>query len=156
MIESNDCNASTPSRRVAQCGIALIVLASPAFAEESGTLTVRVMGLRSSTGRVGCTIFDGPRGFPVDPTAALKQRWCPIEGSTSSCRFEALTRGTYAAACFHDENGNGALDRGVFGIPKEGTVASNHARGTLGTPRFADAKFAFSGTPADLALRMGY
>jgi len=34
--------------------------------------------------------------------------------------------GTYAIACYHDENDNGKLDTNFLGIPKEGTGASNY------------------------------
>lgn len=63
---------------------------------------------------------------------------------------------TYALACFHEENKNGKLDTGLFGIPSEGTVASNQAKGFMGPPSFKDAKFAFSGGSTELRLRMGY
>ena len=51
---------------------------------------------------------------------------------------------------------NGKLDTGLFGIPTEGTVASNHAKGFMGPPTFDKAKFSFSGTVSELQLRMGY
>jgi uncharacterized protein (DUF2141 family) len=53
----------------------------------------------------------------------------------------AIPQGTYAIACYHDENNNGKLDTKFMGIPKEGTGASNDARGTMGPPKFKDAKF---------------
>jgi uncharacterized protein (DUF2141 family) len=119
-------------------------------------LTIRVENLRSNDGRVGCTLYDGPRGYPVDATAALQQRWCPIQARGSTCTFDPIPRGTYAVACFHDENNNGKLDRNLLGIPTEGTVASNHAKGRLGPPKYDDAKFAFPGTPTELVLSMSY
>ena len=59
-------------------------------------------------------------------------------------------------ACFHDENKNGKLDTGLFGIPTEGTVVSNHAKGFMGPPSFDKAKFSFAGAASQLDLRMGY
>jgi Uncharacterized protein conserved in bacteria (DUF2141) len=61
-----------------------------------------------------------------------------------------------AIACFHDENKNGKLDTGLFGIPTEGTVASNHARGFMGPPSFDKAKFSLAGAATTMDLRMGY
>jgi uncharacterized protein (DUF2141 family) len=112
--------------------------------------------LRSNEGRVGCTLYDGPKGFPVDATAARQQRWCTIASQASACAFDPIPQGTYAVACFHDENGNGKLDRNFLGIPTEGTVASNHAKGRLGPPKYDDAKFTFPGHPTELVLRMSY
>jgi uncharacterized protein (DUF2141 family) len=119
-------------------------------------LTVRVTALRSGAGQVGCMIYGSAKGFPTDPSAALQRRWCPIEKNASTCAFDPLPAGVYAVACFHDENGNGKLDTGLFGIPKEGTVVSNHARGVMGPPSFDDAKFSLPGGARELALRMGY
>jgi uncharacterized protein (DUF2141 family) len=101
-------------------------------------------------------IYDSPKGFPTDPSAALQRRWCPIDRTTSLCAFDPLPAGVYAVACFHDENANGKLDTGLFGIPTEGTVVSNHAKGVLGPPSFDAAKFSFAGVDVELALRMGY
>jgi uncharacterized protein (DUF2141 family) len=101
-------------------------------------------------------IYDSPRGFPTDPAAAAQKLWCPIASAASTCSFDPIPAGTYAVACFHDENKNGKLDTGLFGIPTEGTVVSNHAKGFMGPPSFEKAKFSFPGTPGALDLRMGY
>ena len=119
-------------------------------------LTVVVTGLRSAKGKVGCTLFAGPRGFPSDPDAAVQRLWCKIDRASSTCPFQPVPAGTYAVACFHDENDNGKIDTGLFGIPTEGTVVSNHAKGTFGPPKYRDAKFAFSAEPMTMTLRMGY
>jgi uncharacterized protein (DUF2141 family) len=138
---------------------ALALLASSSSAADPPTtavLTVRIAGLRSNGGQVGCTIYNSARGFPTDASAALQRRWCPIANGASACAFDPLPAGVYAVACFHDENKNGKLDTGLFGIPKEGTVVSNHAKGFLGPPSFKDAKFSFDAVARDLELRMGY
>jgi uncharacterized protein (DUF2141 family) len=101
-------------------------------------------------------LFGSAAGFPTDPLAAAQKRWCPINNKTSTCSFDPIPAGTYAVACFHDENKNGKLDTGLFGIPTEGTVASNHAKGFMGPPSFDKAKFSFAGVASELSLRMGY
>jgi uncharacterized protein (DUF2141 family) len=133
----------------------LAAATSLADAPPMGILTVRVSQLRSSDGQVGCMIYNSARGFPTDPSAALQRRWCAIVSGAAACAFDPIPRGTYAVACFHDENKNGKLDTGLFGIPKEDTVASNHARGFMGPPSFDKAKFYFSGAASELQLRMG-
>ncbi len=134
--------------------VLLLTIVSPADADAS--LDVRISALHSSRGQVGCTLYRGPQGFPKDPNAAIQRKWCPITGSTSLCRFDPIPAGTYAVACFHDENGNSKLDTGLFGIPKEGVVVSNRAKGTLGPPSYDDAKFTFNGNATELALPMSY
>jgi uncharacterized protein (DUF2141 family) len=121
-----------------------------------GVLSVKITGLRSNNGQVGCTIYTSAKGFPTDSSAALQREWCPIANSVSTCSFDPIPAGTYAVACFHDENKNGKLDTGLIGIPTEGTVASNHAKGFMGPPSFDKAKFSFLGAAAEMQLRMGY
>lgn len=53
-------------------------------------------------------------------------------------KFNSLKAGTYAIRYFHDENENGELDTGTFGIPTEGYGFSNDARGFMGPPSFDD------------------
>jgi uncharacterized protein (DUF2141 family) len=129
---------------------------SSADSPQTGAITVHVAGLHSKSGQVGCALYDSAKGYPKDASAALESRFCPIDKNSSVCVFRPVPAGTYAIACFHDENGNGKLDTGLFGIPKEGVCASNGATGTLGPPSFNDAKFDTSGTPRDVSVRMKY
>lgn len=129
--------------------------ADESAAAGSAALAVRLT-LRNSNGEVGCMLFGSPRGFPRDPGAALQRKWCGISNAQSLCPFDPVPAGTYAIACFHDENGNGKLDTGLFGIPAEGTVASNHAKGFMGPPSFEDAKLRVGAGPAELRLRVSY
>lgn len=136
----------------------VLLAGSPSIADTppTGVLSVRISQLRSNNGQVGCTLYSSSKGFPTDPTAALQRRWCRITSAASTCTFDPIPAGIYAVACFHDENKNGKCDTGLFGIPTEGTVVSNHAKGFMGAPSFDKAKFSFSGTASDLQLRMGY
>jgi len=101
-------------------------------------------------------LFDSSKGFPTNPSAAIQKTWATIVHAEAACRFEPIPAGIYAVACFHDENDNGKLDTGLFGIPQEGTVVSNHAKGFMGPPTFDAAKFSFSGRPTEVRLRIGY
>ena len=134
----------------------LAVSPSPADAPATGVLTLRVTSLRSNNGQVGCTIYSSAKGFPKDSSMALQRLWCPIADAASTCTFDPIKAGIYAVGCIHDENKNGKLDTGMFGIPTEGTVVSNHAKGFMGPPSFEKAKFSFAGVASSLELRMGY
>jgi uncharacterized protein (DUF2141 family) len=122
----------------------------------TAVLSVRLVDLRNNNGQIGCGLWASEKGFPKDRSAALQTKWCPIANKESLCSFDPIPAGTYAVACFHDENNNGILDTGLFGIPTEGVVASNHAKGFMGPPSFKDAKFSFPGTATELRLKMGY
>jgi uncharacterized protein (DUF2141 family) len=78
-----------------------------------------------------------------------------VSGTTATCLFPNVKPGTYAVAGYHDENGNGKLDMGLFG-PTEGWFASRDARGLLSAPSFDDAKFKFSAAPLKLSARIVY
>jgi len=136
-----------------------VLLAGPLSGADSSptaVLSVRISQLRSNDGQVGCTLYDSVKGFPKDSSAALQRRWCGINNKISTCSFDPIPAGTYAVACFHDENKNGKCDTGLFGIPTEGTIVSNNAKGFMGPPSFDKAKFVFAGVATELQLRMGY
>ncbi len=122
----------------------------------TAVLSVRLVDLRNNSGQIGCALYASEKGFPKDHSAALQTKWCAIANKESSCNFDPIPAGVYAVACFHDENKNGKLDTGLFGIPTEGVVSSNHAKGFMGPPTFKDAKFSFPGAATELRLRMGY
>jgi uncharacterized protein (DUF2141 family) len=123
--------------------------------EPKATLTMRLT-VRDDRGQVGCALFNSAKGFPTDSSAAVQRKWCAIEKTESACQFEPVPAGTYAVACFHDENKNGKLDKNLLGIPSEGSVASNNAKGSMGPPSFEDAKFSLAAKPTVLRLTMNY
>jgi uncharacterized protein (DUF2141 family) len=137
-------------------GVTVASVIAAADSPATGVLTVRISQLRSNNGQVGCALYRSADGFPTDPSKAAQMRWCSIKEKASACAFDPIPAGTYAIACFHDENGNGRLDKNFLGIPQEGTVVSNHAKGFMGPPPFDKAKFSFAGTATAIDLRMGY
>jgi uncharacterized protein (DUF2141 family) len=150
-------HATTKTLLVALAGAALFsVTSSSADPPTTGVLTIGVTSLRSNNGHVGCAVYNSAQGFPTDPARALQRVWCPISTGASRCSFDPIPAGTYAVACFHDENDNGKLDTGLLGIPTEGVLASNQAKGFMGPPSFDRAKFSFSGATSELHLKMGY
>lgn len=64
--------------------------------------------------------------------------------------------GHYAVQLFHDENGNHKVDRGLFGIPKEGVGFSNNFRISTRAPRFSDAEFTVGGGGARMTISLQY
>jgi uncharacterized protein (DUF2141 family) len=122
----------------------------------TATLSARVVDLRNDRGKVGCALYASEKGFPRDASAAVQMKWCPIAKKESLCAFDPIPAGTYAVACFHDENDNGKMDHGVFGIPTEGAAASNHAKGFMGPPSFKDARFWFPAAATEIRLAVVY
>ena len=139
---------------------ASLLVTSAGMAQEralpDGTILVTVTGLESEEGRVLCALFRGSRGFPTDKDRIFKGAiGTPREGS-ARCRFDDVPLGTYGIAVFHDEDSDGEMDTGLFGIPTEGYGASNDARGTMGPPSWEDARFGFDGTSKRMRIRIEY
>lgn len=127
-------------RLVGGLGAALI-LAGPAVAASSdGDVSATVTDLRSSKGEVLACLTTRPDTFPEcnrDPHArTLRIPAAP----TVVLDFGPVPAGRYAISLFHDENGNGRLDKRLF-IPREGYGFSRNAPVVMGPPRFASAVF---------------
>lgn len=117
------------------------MLAAAAPAPRS-TLTVEVANVRAARGTVK---------VDVCPEAEFLKDGCSWSGSAPArlgvtrVTVPNLPAGRYAVQVFLDENNNGEVDRGLFGIPKEGVGFSNDARIALGPPKFSDAVFTVGG-----------
>jgi uncharacterized protein (DUF2141 family) len=119
------------------------------------TLDIAVSGMHSDKGTLYLSIYNSEKGFPRDPKSAFRLTYARIINGISTFRFDKLPKGTYAIACYHDENSNSKLDANLFGVPTEGTGASNDARGFLGPPKFRDAKFSLDHDTA-ITIRIRY
>jgi uncharacterized protein (DUF2141 family) len=134
------------------------------LAAGSGELRITVEGIRSAHGTVLIGLYDGPGTFEkaVNPSARESFLIAPGRFGAVALRANAAMRsgvvftnlepGRYAAVAFHDENGNGKLDKNFLGIPAEPYGFSNHAQGFLGPPSFADAAIALG--DGDSAIRI--
>ena len=121
--------------------MACCVLAVPmtALADGAGALIVNLSGMKSDEGRMVYAIWSGPEGWLEGNT--LREGAVEITEGRSMIRFEDLAHGEYAISVYHDRNGNGKLDTGLFGIPKEPLGTSNDAKIRFGPPRYEDAAF---------------
>jgi uncharacterized protein (DUF2141 family) len=120
-----------------------------------GRIEVRIENVRSSNGSVGVALFNTNKGFPDKNTMAL-------EGLSVSANkrcevvFEDVPFGTYAVSVLHDENGNGKMDKGFLGIPKEGFGTSNNPEIKMGPPSFTDSSFNLESKGLTLNIIMKY
>lgn len=122
----------------------------------ANSIKVLVVGLHSNDGEVDCALFASADGFPGDSAKAARTAKSKIENGQAVCIFGGVAPGRYAIAVFHDENGNGKLDRNFMGIPKEGVGASNDAVGSFGPPKFDAARFYYPGDRSVLAIHVKY
>lgn len=122
---------------------------------DAASLEVIVTGVGDGPGTVRVGGYAGSDGFPEPEKKAFGVSLVAA-GGTARAVVEDLKPGVYAVAVFHDENGNGVLDKGLFGIPKEGYGFSGDATGFMGPPDFADAAFTLDQAQATITIQLRY
>jgi len=120
-----------------------------------GRIEVLIDNVRSADGVVGVALFNAKKGFPDKNALAFQGRSIP---ANSRCEvvFENVPYGVYAVSVLHDENGNGKMDKGLFGIPKEGFGTSNNPETKMGPPSFSDSRFDLASKELTLNIGMKY
>jgi uncharacterized protein (DUF2141 family) len=121
----------------------LFTMPLPAQSPNAATFTVHIVNARNANGVVRIALFQNAEGFPGDASKALLTQPAKIDPQTLTAQavFSGIPQGTYAVMVFHDENGNGKLDKNLVGIPKEGYGASNNPAKKMRPPAFDEAKF---------------
>ena len=106
-------------------------------------VTLRVQGLTSSRGVVECVLWSSPTGFPTQPVSGVvKVMARPLATHEATCVFDDVRPGLRAISFIHDENENGKMDQGLFGMPLEGYGFSRDPKPFMRAPRFDEAAFA--------------
>ena len=142
----------TTAARAALLLLAAVIVASvPAMA---APLTVTVDNLRNGNGDVRLSAFASAAEWP-DNSAAANDKVEPAQKGSVVFHFD-LPPGTYAIACFHDENANGRFDQNFLGIPKEGYGFSNNVHPFFSAPSFESASFVLPPEGAALTIHMIY
>jgi len=140
--------------------LASIAAAQTPIAMPSATpqnpLDIEVIGLRSDSGEVGCSIFNDARAFPRDDSKVLRHVWAPIHAGKAVCEFTGLAPGDYAAVVFHDENGDHKFNMNAFGMPMEGYGFSNDAASLFAPPDFKSAAFNYNGQHLYIVINIRY
>lgn len=133
-------------------GAFLAVAAGDVAAAE---LRVKVTELRSDDGGVHFALYATPESFPKadDRFAGAEVKASDRGGSWV---FRDLAPGRYAVAVYHDENGNGEFDQGIFGIPLEGYAFSNGATAFFGPPGFDEAAVTVGEGVTEITIEMTY
>ena len=121
----------------------ICILSFQLFSQSSGTLIVEINSFRNDDGKVAISIHNGDDGFPGGEETMVQAKYASIQDGKAIAEFDNLPFEEYAVSAYHDENANEELDTNWIGIPKEGTAASNNARGKMGPPKYEDAKFDF-------------
>ena len=103
-------------------------------------LTIKVTGLRNHKGNLVFGVFKSADGFPAEKTKAVNWQVKPIDADTVVFT-STLPPGKYGASVLHDENKNGKMDKGAFGVPREGYGVTNNPKPKLRAATFQEATF---------------
>ncbi len=117
----------------------------------AGDLTVVVTNVRNAKGVVHVDLCRQAE-FLKDCKLWVE---APSVTGTTTLRLRNVPPGDYGIQATHDENDNHKVDRGLFGIPKEGIGFSNDAPIGLGPPKWKDAVFGIAGDKT-VTLKMRY
>ncbi len=132
---------SIKAKALALAAALALTASAPGQARAENDLKIDVSGLRNYKGRVVLAIWaanDQTSHFPDDaqvqfrderpgdepcdfPKVSVCRRTIDnLQHLTVSYTFRNLPEGDYAVFVFHDENGNGVFDKGLFRRPLEG------------------------------------
>jgi len=125
-----------------------LAAALPALATD---ISVEIAGVESSKGHVLVALYDEETFLKKKPVQKLRIDLAP--GTAVTGVFRDVPEGTYAVVAFHDENGNGKLDRNLIGIPTEKIGFSNNPS-LWGPPRFSDSKFVLGSAAQRFAITL--
>ena len=108
------------------------------------SLTVEVRGATPDKGQSICSLFTSSDTYLKQPAIKIIK---PVDSNGEVVfRIDDLTPGKYAVSVVYDEDSNGKLNTGIFGIPTEPVGVSNNAKGKFGPPSYEDAAFELSGS----------
>jgi len=123
---------------------------------KKGNLKVVVNHIKGNTGQVAFYLFNSDDDFPMKTGKALKSGYIKTTGSTAGYTFTDIATGTYAVFVFHDADNDKKLKTNFVGMPREGMGVSNNAKGHLGPPKYADAKFEFKNPSQVITISLVY
>ena len=115
-------------------------------------IEVTLSGVRSAQGEVVVDICPEQTFLKACPYTGR----APAKAGVVTVTVRGVPPGRYAVQAWHDANDNGDLDRGLFGIPKEGIGFSNDAMRKLVKPKFQVAAFDHGGQAQRLAVTLRY
>ena len=109
--------------------LAVVLFLIPALvfsSQEKLSLTVEVTGAKPGKGQAVCSLFTSADTCLKQP--AIKKTK-PIDYNGEAIfRIDDLDPGTYAVSIVYDEDSNGELNTGLFGIPTEPVGVSNNGK----------------------------
>lgn len=114
-------------------------------------LKVEIQNVRVLEGMVHVALFRPGKDFPEGKP--IEGRRINAVGPSVQMMF-SVEPGDYAIAVYHDENGNGKMDKRMFGIPKEPYGFSNNFKPVMSAPKFKDCQFSVGDNGKALTIKL--
>ncbi len=112
---------------------------------QQGTLVVEIQNIQQKEGFIEISLYNNESTFLQEGMAYQMKRVKVGNEQKMTIHFESLPLGKYAAAGFHDVNGDEIFDRNILGIPKEPyLVYGCNGCIRLRKPYFEEASFDFT------------
>ena len=117
---------------------------------------VVISNVERSVGLIAADLY--PRGeetFLKGSKGRLKKVTFAAKAPVTTFCIQAPEADEYAIALYHDENANGDLDKGAFGIPSEPYGISNNPKIRFGPPSNAESLFSVApgGVTVEIELK---
>lgn len=142
--------------RFLRTGIFLLLICSALIgvcemqAQAVSKLTVRVTGIRNTTGNIRLALFRDSNFVQAQEVEI------DAKTLTAAAVFDNLPQGVYSVNLFHDENRNGKMDTNLFGMPVEGYGFSNNPKKRMGKPGFDETNFQLNQPECAIEIKMLY
>ncbi|MDQ5881448.1 MAG: hypothetical protein QG616_1278 [Pseudomonadota bacterium] len=133
---------------------AALLPSSALHAEEAGTLTVTLRNVRDASGSVRAGLYRDPATFRKEDRAVSVAQ-APATPEQTIVTFRDLPPGRYAIMAYHDENGDGTLNRRFGMFPTEGYGLSNNPQ-VSGPPAFEDSAFEVAVPETAISIDLRY
>ncbi|MGE4071315.1 MAG: DUF2141 domain-containing protein [Lysobacterales bacterium] len=122
---------------------------------DAASLTVDI-GNRLKPGEtLMVAVYDDANSWLKKPLRAIREAAPAAVGASGrhQLTLEGLPPGRYALSVYVDRNGNGKLDRGMFGIPSE-PYGFSQGGGSMGPPDFSDAAVELTEADATIPIKL--
>lgn len=128
---------------------------APGAVTVPSSIVVQIDGLRSNRGQVMACMTANPKTFPDCQKDPHARHLTVPAANGETVQFKDVPQGRYAIALFHDENGNGRMDKMMM-LPREGFGFSRDAPLQFGPPRFGAASFQVGPAQLKTAIKVRY
>jgi uncharacterized protein (DUF2141 family) len=131
----------------------LVAFVTTAFRSETqGSLQISLSNI-TKTGKINVAIYREGGEFP-DDKFLVKSQSGDCKSGVCTFTFQDLPFGEYAIAIYQDEDGDGKLNTGAFGVPTEPFAFSNNFKPRWGGPSFEKCSFKFEQDKQSISITM--